>query len=169
MSYFTNGWYLIYTRPRQERKITDVLEEIKIPYFFPQIKSVRQWHDRKKVIQMPLFPSYVFVWLNSVSDYYHAKDIRGVCDYVKTGNQPATVKQYVIDNIKLVVSGGENIDVSSGFFKPGQNILITKGALEGLSGEVVKYEGKNKILVRVNLLNRHVLVDFPVDQIEANA
>ena len=61
MSAFKTGWYVIYTKNRHERKVAEQLERVGVEYFLPCINAVRQWYDRKKIISVPLFPSYIFV------------------------------------------------------------------------------------------------------------
>src|SRR5688572_20466592 len=92
-------WHLIYVRPQQENKIAEHLNGKNIMCFLPRISEVRKWHDRKKIIQMPLFPGYIFVNLNSKHEYFLCQAIEGVCSFVKIGKQPATVRQTVIDQI----------------------------------------------------------------------
>lgn len=165
MATFKNGWYVIYTRPRQERKVAEQLSRKNISYFLPVISSVRQWHDRKKLVQVPLFPSYVFVNLTGVTQFYEGMDSDGVCCYVRVNKEPAVVPQKVMDQIGLVVNSGQDVDVSSERFQLGQPVLICHGALAGLSGEVVQSNGKEKVLVRVSILNRNILVDLQLSSL----
>ena len=58
------GWYVLYVKSRHERKVDDLLKENQLESFLPLVKTVRKWSDRNKIIQMPLFPSYVFVKIN---------------------------------------------------------------------------------------------------------
>lgn len=160
MSTFLSGWYLIYTLPRQENKVVQRLTQYEVECFLPTSKSVRQWHDRKKVIESPLFPSYVFVNLKSIKDFYFGQNVDGASCYVKFGKQFAKVSQDVIDQIALVSRHGEDLSVSTEQFQPGQKLLITQGPLCGLSCEIVKSNETRKILVRVDLLQRNILINL---------
>jgi transcription antitermination factor NusG len=155
-----NGWYIIYTHPRKEKKVADELFDRNITHFLPLIKSSRKWHDRKKIIYTPAFPSYIFVYLNKPAEYREILEIEGVTCYVKFGKVPAIVKQDVIDQISLVING-DNVIVSSDYFETGEKLVIHDGPLAGLHCEMIKSDDKDKILVRVNLLNRSILVDVP--------
>jgi transcription antitermination factor NusG len=161
MNLFTTGWYLIYTRPQQEKKLASRLSQLQIRHFLPTAKSVRQWHDRKKIVYAPVFPSYLFVHLESSNEFYQALELDGACYYIKFDNKPAIIPQHLIDKIRLLTSEGEDVQVSHGYFSPGQSLIIEQGALAGLTGEVVQYNGKRKILVRINLLNSNILADLP--------
>lgn len=160
MSNFVAGWYLIYTLARQEKKVVQQLTESKVECFFPTSKAVHQWHDRKKVMDTPLFPSYVFVNLKSLKEFYYGQHVTGAAYYVRFGKQFARVDQQIINQITLAAQHGEDLSVSAEAFQPGQVLLINKGPLCGLSCEVVKYKGAKRILVRVDLLQRNILIAF---------
>jgi len=161
MNQFIPGWYLIYTKPKQENKTAYHLSLMNIEHYLPIIKTMRQWHDRKKIIDQPIFPSYVFVKIQDTKELQYGMEADGACYYIKFGQQLAKVSQMVIDQIKLVVGSGQGISVSTDAFKPGQKVIIKEGGLMGLRAEVVKHNGKKKILVRVQLLNSNLLVDLP--------
>jgi transcriptional antiterminator RfaH len=165
MKNFANGWYLLYTRPRHERKLADHLSFLKLDYFLPTVKTLRTWHDRKKLIEMPLFPSYVFVNLKDMQGYYDALHADGALYYVKYGKEVARVNESVISNIQLVVAGGQDIEVSTDYFRAGQKLVISEGALTGLNCEMIEYKGTMKILVRVNLVHRSILVTVPSESL----
>jgi transcriptional antiterminator RfaH len=160
MKDFYSGWYLIYTKPRHEKKLQSRLMEINIDTFLPTKKTLRTWHDRKKYIDEPLFPSYVFIYLNDMQNYYDGIDAEGALYYVRTGKEVARVNESVVNNIRLVVDQAKELEVSDDRFQPGRRLVITKGALAGLSCEVVRYNSKQKLLVRVELLGRNLLLSL---------
>ncbi len=162
MLQFLPGWYIMYTRPRNEKKLTILLTEKKIASYLPLVKAVKKWHDRKKVVFEPAFPSYLFVYLSKVSEYFDALNTEGSISYVRTGDKPALVRPEIIEQVSLLIHE-ENTTVSSEYFEPGKKMLIGDGPLGGYNCEIIKRNGKNKILVRVSLLNRNIIADLPVD------
>src|SRR6267142_6259452 len=163
MSMFQSGWYLIYTKPRHEKKIYLNLNERKVPSFLPMRKILRHWHDRKKLVSEPLFPSYLFVYLDSIKGYHTGMDTDGVLYFVRTGKEMTRVSEGLINNIKLLTEQVEQLEVSSERFLPGERLMICKGALTGLFCEVVRVENRQKLMVRVDLLNRNLLISLPTD------
>ncbi len=161
MKKFNFNWYLIYTRPRHEKKVHARLCEINIHSFLPTRKVLRVWHDRRKFVSEPLFPSYVFTYLNTIEDYYKAINTEGALYYVKFGKEVATVSEAVINNLKLVVSQTQDIEVTENQFQQGQWLVIKNGAFTGLSCEVVQCDSKQKVLVRVDLLKRNIILTVP--------
>jgi transcriptional antiterminator RfaH len=167
MSSFKSAWYLIYTKPRHEKKVASSLSQAGVEFFLPTSKKLKIWFDRKKYIEEPLFPSYIFVRIKSMYDYYQALNIEGVLYYVKLGKDIAPVSETVISNLKLLVGEGEDIEISTSYFKPGQKLAIQRGSLTGLTCEVVQCNGIKKLLVRVCLLQRNLLIKLPADSLMA--
>ena len=165
MSKFPAGWYLIYTRPHQEKKVHAQLTEHDVESFLPLTKKLHIWHDRKKFIDEPLFPSYVFVQLKEVRNYHAGIEAEGFLYYVRIGKQMARVSSQIVDNIRLMASTGSEIEVSSAPIQPGQGLVIKQGPLTGLSCEMVQYNGRRRILVRVHLLQRNLLMSVPTEQV----
>jgi transcriptional antiterminator RfaH len=161
----SNHWYLIYTRPNQERKIFEKLSLMQIEVFFPTKKVVRTWVAKKRCIDTPLFASYIFVFLKDTRDYYDCLAIKGVLYFVRTGKQIAEINDAIVNDLKLTTSWAKDVDVSTNHFRRGEQVIIHTGALSGLRCEVVKSDGKSKILVRVELLNRCILASFPSESI----
>lgn len=161
MNNFATGWYVIYTRPRYERKVSARLSELKIPCLFPTKKVLRTWQDRKKYVDEPLFPSYVFVYLDGLKSFYEGKDAEGAMYYVRTGKEMAKVSEAVVNNIRLISDKARELEISDALFRPGRRLVISKGALTGLSCEVVRVCNVKKLLVRVDLLQRSILATLP--------
>lgn len=157
----------MYTKPRHEKKVSLKLTELGIPSYLPTTRVLRTWCDRRKFIETPLFPSYVFTSLEDIRCYYDGLDVEGVLNYVKFGKEVARVSVAIIDNIKLLISRGSEIEVSTECFQPGRQLYIQRGPLTGLSGEIIRVNGNHKILVRVHLLQRNLLVTVPADDLIA--
>jgi transcriptional antiterminator RfaH len=165
MNKFLSGWYLIYTRPHHEKKVYAQLLEQNVESFLPLTKMLRKWHDRKKYIDEPLFPSYVFVHLKDVQHYHVGMDADGSLNYVRIGKEMARVNNQIVEDIRLMVNKGRDLEVSSATIQPGQRLMITQGPLTGLSCEMVEYNGIQHLLVRVHLLQRNLLMTLPAEYI----
>lgn len=161
MNGFNKGWYVIYTRPQQEKKLADSLTRLGIECYLPLLSTVSLRRGRKKKMEKPVFPSYVFAMLSSLSEYFVAYESPSFCYYVKVGRQSAMLSNTIIEQIKIALDSSEEVDVVGGSFVAGQSLLISQGPLKGLLGEMIEYNGKNKILVRVQLLNRNLVVNIP--------
>lgn len=158
---FKAGWRVIYTKPRHEKKVAEQLQKLEIGTFLPIIKDLRKWGDRNKYIDSPLFPSYIFVHLRNNQHYYKSLSIDGVLCYVRIGKEIAGISQATVDDIRLIVDNGKEIEVSTESLQPGRRLLIKEGPFTGFSCEVIEHKGEHKIRVRIALLQRSILLKLP--------
>lgn len=158
MSLFSSGWYLLYTKPRCEKKVSISLTEKRITHYLPLERQLKKWKDKKAIVETPLFPSYVFVDITGSKEYIAGLETDGVVGYVKFGKSVAKVDKRVVNNLKIVTDSFNGIEVTSEALVKGRKMMVVEGSLAGLDCEVVEHKGKEKILVRVNLLNRNVLM-----------
>lgn len=161
MTNTTTGWRVVYTKPRHEKKVCDQLSKNGLSVFLPMVKSLRTWGDRKKYIDLPLFPSYVFVKLTDGQSYCRSMQLEGVLYYLHSGTGIAHVSDVVINNIRIMLGCPECIEVSHERFQPGTFLAVKEGPFAGFTCEVVRYMGKEKILVRIELLSRCLLLNLP--------
>jgi len=94
----TKKWYVVYTRPRWEKKVADLLFRKKIEYYCPLNKVYKQWSDRKKLVAEPLFTSYVFVRIDE-SEQLTVRLTDGVINFVYWLGKPAQVRNEELEAI----------------------------------------------------------------------
>ena len=157
----TPKWYAIYTRPRAEKQVYQRLLEAEIETFLPMQKTIRQWSDRKKLIEKPLLSSYIFVYAVQKQFPIVFKTF-GVVKFVTFEGQPVPIPQKQIDNLKLLINSDAEIEVTSEKFDPGDNVEVTNGSLVGLTGELIKYGGRKRVIVRIDRLDQNIIVTIPV-------
>jgi len=164
---FNIGWYVLYVKSRCEKKVYEYLKSISIESFSPQVKTIRQWSDRKKTILRPLFPSYVFVRINSSLEFHKALSVNGVCTYVRFGREYAQVTEKEIRQIKIFARNENltDIEISSQLPKIGEIKKIFYGPLSGLNCEVLKIKNTNKIIVRIDSLHLNITATIPLKMI----
>lgn len=160
---FKIGWYVLYVRSCQEKKVHELLQENQLESFLPIVKTIRKWSDRKKIVFKPLFPSYVFVKINSKLEFYKALSVNGACAYIQFGGEYARAKEKEILNIKLFTESSEisNIKTSNQLFKIGEIKKINSGSLSGLECEILKVNNINKLIVRIFSLQQSIIATIP--------
>jgi transcriptional antiterminator RfaH len=162
MTTFKVGWYAIYTKPQHEKKVAECLTYCKVMNFLPTIRTLKIWSGKKRYVNLPLFPSYVFVKLESMQQYFDTMQVPGALHFVKTGNQVAGIRESIICKLQAIVSNNiQDIEVSSEYFNPGTVLNINAGPFTGFCCEMIQHKGKNKMLVRIELLQRNIIVDLP--------
>jgi transcriptional antiterminator RfaH len=154
-----NGWHVLRVKPHHERKVHNLLLKSSLEAYLPLVKTVRKWSDRKKTILKPLFPSYVFVKINSSIDFHVALSISGAFAYIKFGAEYAKVREDEIHKIKLLLDNNihEEIQVNIVLPKIGELVNIKHGPLANLDCEILKVNNKNKIIVRIASLQQNIV------------
>jgi len=162
-------WFAIYTRPRTEKKVEEQIKKYGYEVYLPLKKEFRQWKDRLKKIEVPLFNSYVFVKVNAKQYYEIPKLIKGFVKYVTIGGQKITVKEAEIKTIRQLLNSTDNIDVSNDNFILNQKVEIKTGHLRGLKGRLVEFRGKTRIAIRINSLETSLLVEINKNAVNKTA
>lgn len=165
MEDFEQDWLVLYTRPQHEKKVAEQLRKLNVDFFLPTIKTLKNWCDRKKYVNVPLFPSYVFVKVKNLQAYYNSLNIEGALSYIKIGNQIARVRESIIEDIRLIVNNGRDIEISSEYFRSGTRLLIKEGPFTGFCCEIIQYRGSQKMLVRVDHLGQSILLNLPFENL----
>jgi transcription antitermination factor NusG len=158
-------WYVLYTKPRWEKKINAVLTRKGIESWCPLQKVERQWSDRKKVIEDPLFKSYVFVHIED-DERFNVLNTEGVLNFVYHVNKPAVVRDEEIEIIRsYLLQYDAKITVeSTEAFEVNTKIRVKKGIFMDMEGTVIK-SSKRKVFVSLESIGQVMTVEFPADHV----
>ena len=151
----TKRWLAIYTKPRWEKKVDRGLEEVGLERYCPLNRVRKKWSDRVKMVEEPLFKSYVFVHV-AESDHTPVRMTNGVLNYVYWNGKPAIIKEREIDTIKKFLNDYENVQAIAAPLAPRQKVRIETGLLMNTEGIVNKIL-HNKVEVLIESLG-YVLV-----------
>jgi len=161
---FHSGWYVLYVKSRCEKRVNDLLQQYNLKSYLPLISKVKQWSDRKKVVQVPLFSSYVFVYSENQNEFTKALSIDGACCYIRFGKEYARVREQEIKNIKLFLNIDLNeIETCTTLPSVGEIIKIEHGPLAGLECRVAQIKNKKKVVVHINSINTNITATVPAD------
>lgn len=148
---FRIGWYVIHTKSNYEKKVCNTLKN-DFDVFLPMNKMVKQWSDRKKSVEEPLFKSYLFIHLKSWKDQLFVLKTEGVYKYINIEGKPALVTDAEIKAIKLFTGEFSNIQLTSFEICIGEKRRINFGLCSGYDCFIVGYKGKEKVIVRIDSL-----------------
>jgi len=144
------SWHVAYTMPRSEKKAYESLGQLGITSFFPVQYVWRQWSDRIKKLELPLFPNYIFVH-TTPHKRHEAMNVKEVIRYVCFDGKPATVTDNLLESLKKI--SGNNVEVVDHTFdKPGMPVMICQGPFSGVQGELIRKNGRCKLLIRIESL-----------------
>jgi transcription antitermination factor NusG len=125
--------------------------------FLPKYKSVRQWSDRKKEIQQPLFPGYVFCRFQ-FTERRPIVMTPGVLQVVGCGQVPVSVDYKEIEAIRAAVASGLP-SLPWEYLKVGELVCVNYGNLKSLEGILVNFKGNHRVILSVTLLQRSVALE----------
>ena len=159
------NWYAIYTKCHHERKVKRFLEIKSLNAFLPLRRTLSRRKDRRKIIELPLFPGYLFV--HSSSEYFaEILKIPGVAYMLGYNGIPSAVPEEEINSVKILVNSNAEIDASS-YISEGDSVIITEGPFKGTIGKLLSNDcSKFKLAVSMEILNRSVVVDLPKETVE---
>jgi transcription antitermination factor NusG len=165
----SNEWFAFRVRPRHEKQVSIALREKGFTDFLPLYKSRRQWADRIKVVEMPLFPGYIFCSTNR-SSIMPVLMISGVIDVIRAGAHPLPADRAEIEALQKTVSVDVPLEEWP-YTEPGESgsFSILRGPLTGLTGILVEVRHSQRLILSVNLLRRSVLVEVHPDWVAPHA
>ncbi len=130
-------WYVVYTRPRWEKKVSSILDQKGIENYCPLNKVVKQWSDRKKTVMEPLFKGYVFVKIEDAKKW-EIKKVDGIINYIHWLGKPAIVKDSEITAIRRFLTEFENVEVVDNQLEVNSIVKINQGVLMDYKGIVIE-------------------------------
>jgi transcription antitermination factor NusG len=151
-------WYAIYTKPRWEKKVHNLLTQKGIQSYCPLNKVRRRWSDRIKLVEEPLFKSYVFVNIEE-NGRTEVRMTDGVINFVYWNGKPAIVKDKEIEAIRRFLNEYENVELVKLDLKLNDPVIIAAGPLMDKEGKVI--EVKNKVArVQIDSLGYILVADI---------
>lgn len=153
-------WFALYVNVRHEKKVMQKLLEKGIEAYVPIIKQMRQWTDRKKLVEVPLFTGYVFVKIFS-SEMEKPRWVAGVINYLKFENKPAVIRNEEIEGLKYFVSNGFGLEVEKKIVLPGQKVKINLSQFRDFTGIVESISGNEYVMVSFEGIGKNLIVKAP--------
>lgn len=168
-SYDVKFWHALYVRSRCEKKVLAQLEDMGIQAYLPMISTVKQWSDRRKKVQEPLFKSYVFVFSDD-KHYIPILNVYGVVKFVCFEKEAVVVPENQILAIKKFVSEYENGEEykmnNDEELKVGQMVRIINGPMKGLTGRLDTIRNKRHLIVYIDVVGQCIPVHIPRAKVE---
>ena len=160
-------WYAIHTRAQHEKRIEVHLQQRGISSFLPLEKQVHRWSDRRKLVEVPLFPCYAFVQIiPSAQTRSAVLRTEGVIGFVGVRGEGTPIRDSEIESVRLLLSRDVPF-ASYPFLKIGQRVRIRGGSLDGVEGVIVGGRGHRQLVVSVELIQRSIAVTVEGYDIEA--
>ena len=158
------SWFAVYTTPRHEKKVSDVLAERQIETFLPLYRTNRQWKkSRPTVLELPLFPTYVFVRIE-----YRARGavlgVPGVLSIVGSGREPWPLPDLEIEALRSALL--ERKIEPHPYLVVGERVRIRAGIMTGIEGVLIRKRNEFRVILTLDAIMRSVAVEVDADDVE---
>lgn len=161
----TYKWYPIYTRSRAEKKTQTELSKKNIIAYLPLKKVLRQWTDRKKIVEEPLLKSYLFVYI-SAKEYTEVLSTYGVSRFIYFSGKIADIPNKQLEDLKLLLANEEELDVVEHEISPGEKVWIKAGPFKGIIAELVSLKSRKSLVLRLQHLGYAIQINTSMGFIE---
>ncbi len=150
-------WYAAYTCAKHEKRVAAELGAREVEHFLPLYSSARRWKDRRVMLDLPLFPGYVFVRL-ALRDRMRVVQIPSVVRMVGFGGLPTALPDTEMEIMRTGLS--QSLDAEPHpFLTVGRRVRITAGPFAGLEGVLKRKKSSLRVVVSLELIQRSVAVD----------
>jgi transcription antitermination factor NusG len=164
---FEYYWYAIHVRSRHEFKVSDRLANAGIDTFLPVVERLNKWKDRRRLVNFPLFPGYLFVHIRKIYDTMLAiLKTPGVVRFIGIiPGEPEPVPDDQIISLKKLIESKESLDPYP-YLKEGQGVRIKRGPLAGVEGILTEKAGQHILVLSVDILRQGVSLKIDASDVE---
>jgi len=157
-------WYAVYTNARHEKRVTEYLGGRSVQCYLPSYKSVRRWQDRRKEIELPLFPGYVFVRI-AYRSRLQVLTAPGVVQIVSFDGKPAPITEAEIETLRQGLSDTAGFEPHP-YLKVGKRVRVRSGPLSGMEGILVRRKDGFRLVLSIELIMRSVATEVDEADVE---
>jgi transcription termination/antitermination protein NusG len=158
-------WYAIATRSRHEKAVAEQLWQKEIECFLPLREVLSQWKDRRKKVQLPLFPGYLFVHVPMKLRRLDILKVPSVVRIIGFNGEPASIPDTQIQSVKKLVFSTLLYDPYP-YIAEGDRVEIIRGPLKSLQGTLLEKKGRYKFILSVDLIQQAVACEVDSCDIE---
>ena len=158
------SWYALYTCPRHEKRVVQQIERHRISCFLPLYRSVRRWKDRRKELELALFPGYVFVRI-ALEDRLRVLQLASVVRFVSFNGRPLPLPQGEMDTLMNGLRSGVRAEPHP-YLTVGRRVSVKHGPLAGSQGILVRRKDKFRVVLSLELIMRSVAVEVDEADVE---
>jgi transcription antitermination factor NusG len=165
-------WYLLYTNPRAEKKVNEELKNRGFDTFLPLHKTLKQWSDRKKLVEEPLFKGYIFIYMELEKYFYEVLNVPGIVKFVNFERSPVVVDVREIEFVRKMIGELDGLETfSHELLHNEQNITygelveVISGPLFGARGKMIQIHGKSRVIIELSSIGQNVVIQIPYESL----
>jgi transcription antitermination factor NusG len=153
------SWYAVEVAYKKELVVASALGHKSFECYVPLYESRKVWTDRIKVVSLPLFSGYVFCRFDPNGKRLPILMTPFVRQVVSINREPAPIPDAEIDGIRLALESGAAVEPCERL-QSGSRVTVSKGPFTGFEGDFVRYQGKDRLILSISLINRAVAVEI---------
>lgn len=159
-------WYAVYVVARHEKVVAEQLARRSVESFLPLYHAVRYWKKRRAEVNLPLFPSYLFVRIPA-SERLRVLEIPGVVHVVSSYGVPVAMPEEEIESLRMALQLRRSEPYP--YLAAGRRVRIHSGPLRGLEGIVQRQNSETRIIVSVDFIQRSVSIEVRPEDLQGLA
>ncbi len=153
-------WFVLYTTPRAEKKVATRLEQLSYTVYLPVVEQLKQWSDRKKKVEVVLFPSYLFIY-GTKDKVVTTLGEPGIVKFVNFKGNYATIREEEIASIKRLIATGVRFETENQLLDKGDEVIIQDGPLKGISGKVLSIQSETDFYLQIDSIGYNMKMKIP--------
>jgi transcription antitermination factor NusG len=151
-------WYAVWSRSRHEKMVASTLTSVGVTTFLPLVTEMHRWSDRRKSVDVPLFPGYVFVQIpNSAEAQLQVLKTSAVVQFIGNRKGAVPIQDKEIDDVRAVLEQRTSCSPYP-FLQLGQRVRIRGGSLDGVEGTLIGRDSDRKLVISITLIQRSLAV-----------
>ena len=158
-------WYAAYTSSRHEKTVAEHLRQREVECFLPLYETVRRWNNGRHRVQLPLFPSYVFVRMG-VRDKLRVLQVPGLAQLVSFQGSPAVLPDAEIETLRSALASGVPAQPYR-YLSVGSQVEVCNGPLQGMRGILLRHQGQFRVVLSVEMIMRSIVVEVEASDVVA--
>jgi transcription antitermination factor NusG len=153
-------WYAIYTRARHEKVVITALQQKGVTAFLPLVSRVHRWSDRRKTLDVSLFPGYAFVRVAPTPEaYVKVLQTAGVVSFVGNARRGVPIPDKQIEDIQTLFDHHVPCGIFP-FLRVGQRVRVRGGCLDGIEGRLVTLKGDRTLVISVEPIQHSIAISL---------
>ena len=159
-------WYAVWTRSRQEKASAGMLEGLGIEHYLPLNSELRQWSDRKQLVESPLFSGYLFVRTSlSYKSKLRVLKVPGIVAFVGNQSGALPIPDQQIEDVRTVLTARVECSVQASLHE-GDRVRVVRGALAGVEGTLLRTNSTSRLFISVELIRQSLSVNVRREDVE---
>jgi transcription antitermination factor NusG len=160
-------WYALYVQVNHEREVAKRLEQKEVGCFLPLMETWSKRRDRRKKIQLPMFPGYVFVHV-LLDSYVQLTVVKtpGALSLLHNSQGPLSIPPYQVENLRTIVNSIQPLEIHP-YLRQGDWVHVVRGPLAGCIGILDRLDPKKgRLIVSVDIIKKSVSVELDLEDVE---